>query len=186
MIFNDPNGTYVGVTDENRLKTRAVTELLDTHENHHEGKVWSLPFFDIDPVGANDKFFYITNTGSKDIAISDVRVSCGTTTGRMYIKRVTGTPSFTAGADITPVTRNLSKSPNLSATVKSDTDTTGLTDDGTIFYLELDTVDKLFHLKTSSLMIIGPGKAIALEWVEATGTVSGIVSVVELPDASEI
>jgi len=186
MIFNDPNGTYVGVTDQNRMKARAVTELFDAHENHHHGTVWSLPFFDIDPVGANDKFFYITNTGTRDIAISDVRVSCGTTTGRMYIKKVAGTPSFTAGADITPVTRNTSKSPNLSATAKSDTDITGLTDDGTIFFLELDTVDKLFHLKTSSLIIISPGKAAALEWVAATGTVSGIVSVIELPDADDV
>jgi len=186
MQIDDPNGPYAGVTKENRLKTRSVGELFDAHENHHHGTVWSLPFFDIDPVGANDKFFYITNTGTKDIAISDARVSCGTTTGRMYIKKVTGTPTFTAGADITPVTRNTVKSPNLGATVKSDTDTTGLTDDGTIFFLELDTVDKLFHLKTSSLIIISPGKAVALEWVAATGTVSGIVSVIELPNADEI
>mgnify|MGYP001124260782 CR=1 FL=1 len=186
MILNDPNGTYVAVTSENRLKTRSITESFDTHENFHGGKVWSVSFFDINPVGANDKFFYLENTGTKDLAISDVRMSCTTTTGRMYIKKVTGTPTFTAGADLTPISRNLSKSPNLTATVKSDTDITGLTDDGTIFHMELDTVDKLFHLSTSSLIIVGPGKAVALEWAAATGEVSGVVSVMELPDQDDV
>lgn len=159
-----------------------IFETFEAHQNHQYGTTWSLPFFDINPVGANDKFFYIENTGTKDIAISDIRVSCATTTGRMYIKEVSGTPTFTAGADITPVGRNLDVSPTLSATVKTDTDTTGLTDEGTLFFMELDTVDELFSLMTNSYIIINQGKAVAFEWAPATGTISGIVSVIELPD----
>ena len=185
MIFNDPNGTFVGVTDENRAKVSAISEPLDMHVNHHLGKVWSYSFFDIDPVGAGDYFFYIKNTGTAELAITDFRLSCGTTASRVYIKSVSGTPTFTAGADLSPVSRNLSKSAVPDATCKSDTDVTGLTDDGTIFHMELDAVDKLFHLSTSSKIIIPQGKSIALQFAAATGTVSGVVSVFEIPSAED-
>ena len=48
--------------------------------------------------------------------------------------------------------------------------------------MELDTVDELFSLMTNSYIIINQGKAMAFEWGPATGTISGIVSVIELPD----
>jgi hypothetical protein len=180
MIINDPNGTPLGVTAGNRGKVSSVSEPMDMRINHVDGKVWSYSFFDIDPVGANDYFFYLKNTGTAELAVTDFRLSCGTTASRVYVKAVSGTPTFTAGADITPVSRNLSKSAVPDATCKSDTDITGLTDDGTVFHMELDAVDKLFHLSTSSKIIIPQGKSIALQFAAATGTVSGVVSVIAI------
>lgn len=186
MIIHDPNGTYAGVTSENRLKSRAVTQKHDLYENHSEGKVWSIFFEDINPVGANDKFFYFKNTGNKDYALTDIRASCTTTTGRLYIKTVSGTPTFTAGTDLIPASRNAGKSPVIDATIKSDTDTTGLTDDGDMFYMELSAVSTLYHLNPSSNIIISPGKAIAFEWGPATGEVTATVSIIELPKTSDM
>jgi hypothetical protein len=186
MLIRGINSTPMDVTSDNRGKVSSVSEPLDTHINHYDGKVWSVSFFDVNPVGANDYFFYFKNTGTAEIAITDFRMSATTTASRIYINSVSGTPTFTAGTDLTPVSRNIGKPATMSATIKSDTDTTGLTNDGTLFHMELDTVNKLFHLSTSSKLIIPQGKAIAIQWVEATGEVSGVVSFIEIPGPTEI
>lgn len=186
MMIQSPNGTYVDVTDENRIKGSSVSHVFDFHQNHHHGKAWSVFFEDINPAGANDKFFYFKNNSTVEYSITDIRASCATTTGRLYIKRVIGTPTFTAGADLTPASRNTALAPAMEATIKSDTDTTGLTDDGVLFYMDLDTVSKLYHLRTSSNIIVAPGKAIAFEWGPATGEVTAVVSFTELSSAGAL
>ena len=186
LIYGGLSNKPMDVTDEFRGKVSSIDQPVDMHTNHHHGKVWSLPFFDINPVGADDYFFYLKNTGSSDIAISDFRIAASTTASRIFIDVVSGTPSFTAGVDIVPVSRNLGKSPTMDATIKSDTDTTGLTNDGVLFFMDLDTVDNMFKLSTTSKIIIPQGKSIAMRFQEATGEVSGIVSAIELPDVDDL
>lgn len=186
MMINSPNGTYIDVTDENRMKVSAISSFLDFHTNRDNGEVWSVFMESINPVGANDKFFYFKNDGDADYAITDIRASAATTAGRLYVKKVIGTATFTAGVDLTPVSRNTGLSPTISATIKSDTDITGLTDDGVFFYQDLDTVGKMEHLRTSSNIIISPGKAIAFEWGPATGEVTALVSFIKLTPADAI
>ena len=186
MNWTDPNGPYAGVTSENRGKVSAVSESLDRHLNHNDGKVWSVSIFDINPVGDNDYFFYFKNTGSVDVAFTGIQASCTTTTGRLYIKAVSGVPAYTASADIVPVSRNLGKSPTLDAIAKSDTDITGLTDDGVLGYMELSVVNSAYQLGGASDAIIPQGKAVALQWVAATGEVSASLSFMELPSAGDL
>lgn len=187
-VINDGDGQAAGVTKNHRLKTRAVVEAFDFHENHNNGTVWSLTTFDIDPTGANDTFFYFQNTSTFDYALTDFRASCKVATGMLKINAVSGTPAFSGGTgdDITAIGRNTSKTPILNAIAKTDPDITGLSVDGVPFFMELDTIDKLFKLSTTSRVIISPGKAAALEWVAATGTVSFTVSVVQLPDVKDL
>jgi len=180
------SGTPMDVTDEHRGKVSSINQPLDQHINHHTGKVWSVSFFDINPIGAGDYVFYFNNTGSAEIAISDFRMSASTTVSRIFIDSVSGSPSFTAGVDLTPVSRNLGKPSAIDATIKSDTDTTGLTNDGVLFFMDLDTVDKMFHLSTSSKIVIPQGKSIAIRFEAATGELSGVISFIELPDADDL
>ena len=186
MIINDPSGFPMGVTSENRGKMSAVSESLDRHTNHHTGKVWSVSFFDINPAGANDYFFYLSNTGSADLSLTGIHASCTTATGRLYVKIVSGTPSYTASADVAPVSRNLGKSVTLSATAKTDADITGLSDDGILGYMELSVVNTQYDLAGDSDIVIPQGKAIALQWVAATGEVSASLSIMELPDIDDL
>lgn len=173
MQIHGPNGQIAEVDIENRLSTKAISEAYDRHINKHEGKVWSV-LQSTTPVGANDYLFYFKNTGAEDIYITDIRASCaGAST--LWIQRVSGTPTFTAGADLTPVTRNTGSTKTIDATIKEDTNTTGLTDDGTIFFIECPVADTLYHLRTSSNIIVTQGQAIAM-YTDGTSAVKSLWS----------
>ena len=174
-------GKFAAVDTENRLVTTAVTEPQDRHLARIEHTTWSLPFSGVDPVGTDDYFFYIKNTGTNDIAITDIRVN-STVAGVIDVNHVTGTPTYTSDTDVTPVNRYLGSSTAPTATVKTDTDTAGLTSQGTIFYINMPVVDTLYHLRTSSNIFIAPGQQLALLWSAATGVLDGVVSITELAD----
>jgi len=172
------SGKFVDVTEDEHLKVDSVTRTKDNFINGDSGKVWSLPFTAIDPAGASDKFFYLKNTGSVPLRVTDIRIS-STVVGIAYAQKVSGTPSYVGATAITPVSRRTGKNPTLQATANTDTDITGLTDEGNWFDLPCDSAGKQHHLRTSSNMIIDPGGAMALEWDTSTGILTGTVSVVE-------
>lgn len=169
-------GNRAKVTQDNRLRVASLTKTEDRVINEDEGRVWSVNFEDIDPAGANDYFVYIKNTGTKRLSITDIRIA-STVAGRGQVRFVTGTAS--GGSDITPVSRNSSKNVTPQATLESGTDITGLTNAGTLFYLHLDTVDQLHHLRTTASIAIEAGGAVALFWEAATGVLTGTISLVE-------
>jgi len=174
-------GNRARVNTEGQLEVLAVSIPEDRHINSEHEAVWSLPFEGIDPVAADDYFFYIQNTGSKNLGLTDFRIS-STVAGTVEIHYVTGVPIFTAGVDVEPVSRFLGSNNDLGAIVKTDTDTTGLVNEGVLFYIDIDVAGKLEHLKTSSNIIIPPGQGIAMLWDQATGILKGVVSVVELQE----
>lgn len=169
------------ISPEGRAQTDSVVETNDRHINIEHQKVWSLPFEGIDPVGADDYFFYVKNGGTTNQALTDFRLE-SSVIGTVEVHSVSGTAAFTADADVTPVNRFIGSSITVAATsiIKTDTDTTGLTSDGVLFWLGLDVADKIYHTSTSSNIIIPPGQAIALRWDQATGVLKGMVSLVEL------
>jgi len=181
MGFQIEDGTGKGyvwqVDSQNRGIVRSITEPRDYHINEVSGKVWSCEFGPQDPTGADDYVFYIKNTGTQNLSISDFRLSCTGVTGRVNIDAVTGTAA--GGSTITPTSRNLGSAATVEATVEEGVNITGLTSGGTIFYMELDTVSKLFHLRTTSKIIIPKGTAIAIACADAGTILSGIVSVIE-------
>jgi hypothetical protein len=158
----------------NRLEVFAVTEPEDKHATR-EGKTWSY-YFTTTPVGAGDYFFYFENTGDEIYAITDIRVMCASA-DTINVHGVSGTPSYAAGADVTAVNRNRGLSSiSPTATCKKDTNTTGLTDDGTIFFIRCHTANEMEHLRTSSNIHIPRGAAVALEAVTGTALITCIVS----------
>ena len=180
IVIKDGSGKgySLKINEENRADVEAVTRPSDQHINQRYQKVFSLPFDGIDPVGADDYFFYINNTGAKNLFITDIRVK-STVAGTVEVHHVSGTPSYTAAADVTPVNRTIGSAATITATIKTDTDTTGLTNEGVLFYLNCDTAEEMQHLRTSAKIIIPPGQSMALLWDTSTGVLSGIVSIYE-------
>jgi hypothetical protein len=167
------------INAQGQAATFSVSEATDRHLNRNQKQVWSLPFTGIDPVGANDYFFHIKNTGTTDLAITDIRIE-SSVIGTVEVHGVMGIASYAAGVDITPVTRNIGAGENPTATIKTDTNTTGLTSSGVIFYINCSTANEIFHLRTTSNIIIPPGQQVALLWDTATGILKGAVSLVQL------
>lgn len=177
-IIKDGAGTgkTAKVNEENRLDVEAISRSIEQHINEVYEKYFSIPFDAIDPTGADDYFLYIKNTGTKNLHVTDSRIR-STVAGTVEIHAVSGTAS--SGTTVTPVNRTVGSSQSLVATVESDPDFTGLSNEGVVFYQRLDTVDTDEHLRTSGHIIIPPGQAIAYLWDTSTGALSGVVSVYE-------
>lgn len=176
-ILDGTGGGYQAAVDsDNRLRTLAITR-PENLELNLDNKTWSL-YLSTLPAAADDYFFYLKNTGSNTIRITDIRVK-STVATTLYYDHVEGTPTYTAAVDITPTSRNLSSNASPLATIKYDTDITGLTNNGVLFYERLDTADKMFHLRTSSNIIITPGTAFAMRRETATGAIEAVISIVE-------
>lgn len=168
------NGDVADVDNENRLQVFSVSQNEDKHLNTQD-KYWSV-HFQVTPTAANDLFFYLKNTGTKDLYITDVRIS-STVPTMVYYRQVSGTASAGTAATITP--RNLGNPSTPTATIEYSVDFTGLTSGGILFFEECATADTMYSLKTSSNIIIPQGQAIAFERIEATGQIECVVSVAE-------
>lgn len=172
------SGYTARVSSENRLHVTSVSVPSDQHVNEDHQKYFSVPFSGIDPVGADDYFFYIENTGIKNLHVTDFRMR-STVAGNVGIHHVIGTPVYVGETAVTPVNRYLGQTGTLDATVNTDTDITGLTNQGELFCICIPVINTTYHLKTSSHIIIPPGQAMALHWDTATGAISGTVSIYE-------
>jgi len=169
------SGREAEVDSENRLKTFSITEVEDKHINR-DGKQWSL-YFTVTPTGAGDYFFYLKNTGSNELAISDVRIMCDSVDTINY-HFVSGTQSGGTTLDIT--NRNSASSKIPSATIETGANITGLSSEGIVFFERIDAANKRFKLSTSSNIIIGRGGAVGLEAVTGTGLITCVVSLTDL------
>ncbi|MEN8171415.1 MAG: hypothetical protein ABFS03_00895 [Chloroflexota bacterium] len=172
-------GYEAGVDDHGRLLGFNIVEDEDKHVNRHVGKVWSIPFT-ATPLGAGDYFFYFKNTGTENYFITDIRIDAAAA-DVIGVHKVSGTPVYVTGTDIVPVTRNTGSTLEPVATAKFDTDITGLTDDGEMFFMTCEA-NKLAHLRTSSNIIVTPGASIALQAATGTAALKCMVSIVGLEE----
>lgn len=172
------SGRQAAVDGDYRLRTFSVIEPEDKHVNR-EGGVWSI-HQSTTAAGTDDYVFYIKNTGTDPLALTDIRVITGAAT-TLYIDHVTGTPTFTAGVDLTPLNRNLGNTEAPTATIKEDTNTTGLSLSGTIFFQRCAAANTQYHLSTTSNIIIPKSQALAIRTSAAT-SVEMLVSLVLLED----
>lgn len=166
------------VNEEGQLQVLAVTHEADLHANLHRKAYWSVPFKAINPTSTDDYFFYFKNTGTKIYAVPDIRLSPTTIVGVAEVHWVTGTASAVAAT--TPVNRYLGAAPVLAATEGTAVDITGLSNAGTLAYMNLIVLGTEEKLEIKSAFIVPPGQAFALLWGPATGELSGIVTVVEV------
>jgi hypothetical protein len=171
------NGYELEVDAKNRALVLAISEPDNFFINQQSGKVWSIPWENVVNAGANDYIIYIKNTGDKDLRITDIRLSASAAT-QVEIHKVTGTAGGSPTA-ITSVPRNLGSAETPSADLYSDPDITGLTSAGTIFFMHCPVADTLYHIRTSSNIIITKNQAIALLVETTTITTTGVISLVE-------
>jgi hypothetical protein len=174
-VIKGPNGVIAEVDSENRLRSFAVTQLEDKYLNV-EGGVYSV-YFSVDPAGANDYFFYLKNVGLKDLFLTDIRVS-STSPTTLFYDHVTGTPAFVSGQPATVTNRKLGVSTELLATATYDTNITGLTSQGVLFFEECAVADVRYKLSTTSNIIIPQGQAVAFRREAAVGAIEMVVSIV--------
>lgn len=176
--ISDASGKSYGakVDSSNRIYTLSTIQTLD--RSYNEGGYVHSVYFEVTPAGANDYFFYLKNNGLKNLFITDIRIS-STVATELYYNKVSGTPSYTSATDITTTNRNLGSSKTITSTIKYDTDITGLTNEGTIFFQQCPVADTLYHLRTSSNIIIPQGSAVAFQRVAATGQIDCLISIVE-------
>ena len=174
MFIQGKSGFFVDVTKRGLIFSKSIGQSHQEFINAESGEVWGLDINAIDPVGADDIFFYLENTGNLPIRIHRTRFS-STVAGFVTIKKVSGTPSFTSGTDVTPLSFNTSETPKLNATVKTDTDTTGLTSEGVWERISLATANVGVETEIESSIMVTPGDALALEWSAATGIISGTI-----------
>lgn len=174
MIIQDGQRGYTAkVDEENRLYTYAVTEHQDKHSNT-EGR-YSSVYFEVTPVGADDYFFYLKNTGLDTKVITDIRISSSVAT-TIFVDKISGTPSYVTGSDPEITNRNLGSSMSPDVTLKYDTNITGLTREGLLFFQECPVADTMYHLKTTSTIYIPQGQSIAIRRSAATGLLRVVVS----------
>jgi len=176
MQIQGPNGKVVLVGDEGRLKVESVSIPEDKHLNFEE-KVFSV-YFEVDPTGADDYFFYLQNTGALDLYITDIRISVSSATA-VYYEHVIGTPSYTSETACDVTNRSLGSAKTLPAIANYDVNITGLTSQGVIFFEEQATANERKKLHTTSNILIPQGQAVAFRRGAATGTIECVVSVVE-------
>ena len=179
-IIKDGSGTghTLKVNSENRAGTDSVSRSITQHINETHEKHFSLSFENIDPVGADDYFFYYKNTGLKNVHFTKFRFNA-TVVGSVEIHSVTGTAVYVGETEVVPVNRNFGSSTGVTSVINTDTDITGITNAGTAIKLRLDTVDKDFVDDAPSHIILPPGQALALLWDAATGAITGTIDIYE-------
>lgn len=173
-------GKLAQVDANNRLRTLSVNESFDYSINRETQKVWSIPFEGLNPDGADDYILYIKNDGERALLLANVALSADTAATQVKLTAVSGTAA--GGADISPVSRTVGSSATPSATIQSGTDITGITDDGVLFYIQLDTVGRLYEFDITSFVRIPKGKAIGLSIETATANITGTVVIAEEGD----
>ena len=99
------------------------------------------------------------NTGTKDLVITDIRVSSTVATQLLY-HRVLGVA--VGGSDSQVTSRKLGDSATPNAIIQQGVDITGLALSGVLFFEEADDTG-LKALRTTSNIIIPQGQAIAFE-----------------------
>ena len=173
IIQDSSTGRTATVDDENRLAVFAISQAEDKHTNV-EGHYNSI-YFEVTPAGAGDKFFYLQNTGTEDLTITDIRIS-STVATNILLKKVTGTPVYVTGTAAQITNRNLGSSKTPTIDAQYDTDITTLVDEGVLLFQECPVADTLYHFRTSSNIIIPQGQSVTLERVAATGLITCLVS----------
>ena len=171
-------GFTAAVNSEQELATRSVVVALTHHINEESGKVWSVPFEDLNPAGDDDYVVYIKNTGTKDLHVIGVEVSCDTAASQVEIHAVTGTS--VGGSNITPVSRTVGSSSTPTATIESGTDITGLTTAGTLYLIQCAVADTAYSVEIESHIILPKGNAIGVLVKEGTANRSGVIGIMEV------
>ncbi len=169
------SGRSVAVNFENRILTAAIVTSEHHHINETDGNAWSVSFENIDPTDADDYFFYFKNTSSdSSYIIPKIRLA-SSVGGQAEFHVVSGIAA--GGNDDTPVNRNTGFPNTIEGIIQTGVDITGITNDGILAFMQLDTADRQYVLNIESHIVVAPSKAVALLWEEGYGVLTGTVTI---------
>lgn len=156
-----------------RLLTQAVTE-SDMEAENEIGQAFCLPFDAVDPTGADDIFAYLQNTEpALALHVRRIRIS-STVAGMLEVLRVTGTPVGGAAATLVNFNEGFpTKTPD--GVFETGSDITGLTDGGKYAFQQLAVADTNYDIFFPHDVILNKNGALALNWVPATGILTGTI-----------
>ena len=174
-VIKSADGTAVNVDADNRLTVFADTQPWEEHRNR-EGAAVSV-HFSVTPAGANDFFWYFRNDSTADIFLHKIRMA-STVATEVTVEHVTGTAVFVTGTTPAVTSKKLGTASPITATNTFDTDITGLTSQGIIYFEQLAVANTRYTLDSGSNIIIPQGQAIALKRVAATGLIDCQVSLI--------
>ena len=174
MQIQDANtGRTAAVDNENRLEVSSVSQQIDKHSNL-KGR-YDVIYFTVTPAGADDYCLYLKNEGTRDIAVTDIRIMSSVQT-TVFLDHVTGTPSYVSETAATVTNRNLGSNFSPDITANYDTDITGLTKEGELLFQQCAVVDTEYESRITSNIIMPQGQAISLRREAATGTLTVMLS----------
>lgn len=177
-------GYRARVSDKNKLEVLATNFDLEKSINLREGKAWSVNIVSASANVAGGYFFYLKNNGANPLIITDFRFQSNLVS-EIIVRRVTGNPTFRGAGTPQATSRNFGVTLTPTATLQTCTSATGLTNEGTIYYLEQSAGNVEFQLNTTSGIILPQGTALALTRTGSAGAVTGIISLVELTESVE-
>ena len=152
----------------------SLGHVVETRENYAQrvnGQVFSVVVDAIDPTGADDNFFYLKNDSVVPIEVIGYDL-ISTVAGNVKMEVCTGTAVGVTA--ITPVNLNRTSGKAPSVTVGTGVDITGLTDGGIINFFSLVALTSNHWPEFKhSIVTLGLGDAILLNWSAATGIISG-------------
>ncbi len=176
MALTIIGATHKGVLEvdvDGRALTQAVVE-SDMENRNEKGFAWSLPFDAVNPTAGDDIFAYLQNTDpSLSIHVRRIRVS-STVVGMLEVIRATGTAA--GGSGVTLVNFNqafAAKTPT--GIFETGADITGLTDGGKYAFQQIVAIDTNYDIHIPHDIILGKNDAVALNWVPATGVLTGTI-----------
>ena len=153
-----------------------VTEKSIRQSNMLRGKAWNIYFDAIDPTGADDHFLYIKNSAKRPLEVTKMELF-STVAGFVEPFRASGDPANTPATNTPANLRGDGSKPV--ATVNTGVDlalTVGEKLGG--HYLAANT-PRVIDLEHG--IVIQPGTAVAFNWDQATGVLTGMVTLHEVP-----
>ena len=160
MRIEGPSGYVAEVDSVGRLYTLSTALSVDQFLLAG-GRVSSMVFESVRADAINSYIFYLRNDGTTNVAIGHISFMATQAT-TLWIDYVSGTPSYVTGTDIPITNRRLGNPTVPQVTARYDTNITGLTQEGKLFFERLDTANKRYFLDTVSGISIPTGQALAI------------------------
>lgn len=160
MKIEGPNGTVAEVDSLGRLYTLSTALTVDQFLLSG-GRVSSMVFETVRADAIGSYIFYLKNEGTTNVAIGHISFMASQAT-TLWIDYVSGTPTYVTGTDVEITNRRLGNPTVPQVTAKYDTNITGLTQEGKLFFERLDTANKRYFLDTVSGISIPTGQALAI------------------------
>lgn len=156
------SGRKAGVNAEGKLQCSVVSNSVEHHVNHHDGKAYQIQVEQV-PTGNDDCIFYLKNLNDVDIVVEEIILYVGAGC-EVYVKvGDSGTPI--SGTDVVPVNANVGSGNSADGTFQKGANITGLTNGKEIFRFKFaaETASKNFNFPQD---VIIPKNQVLTVWVD--------------------